>query len=89
LVGLILAMPITVSLKVVFQTIPELNGWAELMSVDWRSPPLAVTESTVAERPLASPALIHPGSISAVTMTSQDLDEGAGASAKRSVTSVS
>ena len=38
LVGLVLAMPITVSVKVVFQTIPELNRWAELMSVDWQSP---------------------------------------------------
>ena len=38
LVGLVLAMPITVSLKVVLQTIPELNRWAELMSVDWQSP---------------------------------------------------
>ncbi len=38
LVGLVLAMPITVSLKVVFQTVPELNRWAELMSLDWRSP---------------------------------------------------
>jgi predicted PurR-regulated permease PerM len=35
LVGLILAMPITVSMKVVFQTIPALNRWAELMSQDW------------------------------------------------------
>ncbi|ODU01390.1 MAG: permease [Planctomycetes bacterium SCN 63-9] len=39
LVGLVLAMPITVSMKLVFQTIPELNRWAELMSVDWQSPP--------------------------------------------------
>jgi predicted PurR-regulated permease PerM len=38
LVGLILAMPITVSLKLVFQTVPELNRWAELMSLDWQSP---------------------------------------------------
>jgi AI-2 transport protein TqsA len=38
LVGLVLAMPITVSLKVVFQTVPELNCWAELMSLDWQSP---------------------------------------------------
>jgi predicted PurR-regulated permease PerM len=38
LVGLVLAMPITVSLKVVFQTVPELNRWAELMSLDWESP---------------------------------------------------
>jgi hypothetical protein len=34
----VLAMPITVSMKVVFQTIPELNRWAELMSLDWQSP---------------------------------------------------
>ena len=40
LMGLILAMPITVSLKLVFQSVPELNRWAELMSVDWQSPDL-------------------------------------------------
>ena len=39
LVGLILAMPITVSMKLVFQTVPELNRWAELMSFHWQSPP--------------------------------------------------
>jgi predicted PurR-regulated permease PerM len=38
LVGLVLAMPITVSVKLVFQSVPELNKWAELMSVDWQSP---------------------------------------------------
>ena len=38
LIGLVLAMPITVSLKLVFQAVPELNQWAELMSLDWRSP---------------------------------------------------
>lgn len=38
LVGLVLAMPITATLKIVCQTIPELNRWAELMSVDWQSP---------------------------------------------------
>jgi len=37
LAGLVLAMPITVSMKVVFQTVPELNRWAELMSLDWQS----------------------------------------------------
>ncbi len=47
LVGLVLAMPITVSMKVVFQTIPELNRWAELMSLDWQSPMFAMArEST-------------------------------------------
>ena len=38
LVGLMLAMPITVSLKLVFQTVPELNRWAELMSYQWQTP---------------------------------------------------
>jgi AI-2 transport protein TqsA len=38
LIGLILAMPITVSLKLFFQAVPELNRWAELMSLDWQSP---------------------------------------------------
>jgi predicted PurR-regulated permease PerM len=39
LVGLVLAMPITVTLKLVFQNVPELNRWAELMSRDWQTPP--------------------------------------------------
>jgi predicted PurR-regulated permease PerM len=47
LIGLILAMPITVSVKLVFQTVPELNKWAELMSVDWQSPELAGTDSPI------------------------------------------
>jgi predicted PurR-regulated permease PerM len=61
LVGLILAMPITVSLKVVFQTIPELNRWAELMSLDWQSPPpvplseLETTPPTLEEHRLSTP----------------------------------
>jgi predicted PurR-regulated permease PerM len=38
LVGLVLAIPITVSLKLVFQTIPPLNRWADLMSRDWQTP---------------------------------------------------
>jgi len=40
LVGLVLAMPITVTLKLVFQNVPALNRWAELMSRDWQTPPL-------------------------------------------------
>ena len=54
LVGLILAMPITVSMKLVFQTVPELNRWAELMSVDWQSPDL--TEADSERTPDAIPA---------------------------------
>ena len=38
LVGLFLAMPITVMMKLVFQSVPELNRWAELMSLHWQSP---------------------------------------------------
>lgn len=38
MVGLFLAMPITVSMKLVFQNVPELNRWAELMSYQWQSP---------------------------------------------------
>jgi predicted PurR-regulated permease PerM len=40
LMGLILAMPITVTLKLVCQHIPALNRWAELMSRDWQTPPV-------------------------------------------------
>src|SRR5436853_3550616 len=38
LVGLVLAMPITVCMKLVFQTVPDLNRWAELMSCHWQTP---------------------------------------------------
>lgn len=38
LVGLVVAMPITVCMKLVFQTVPELNRWAELMSCQWQTP---------------------------------------------------
>jgi predicted PurR-regulated permease PerM len=41
LVGLVLAMPITVSMKLVFQRIPELNRFAELMTYQWQSPEFA------------------------------------------------
>lgn len=53
LVGLVLAMPITVSLKVVFQVVPELNRWAELMSVDWQSPTLAAEISEAENTPIS------------------------------------
>jgi predicted PurR-regulated permease PerM len=58
LIGLVLAMPITVSLKLVFQAVPELNQWAELMSLDWRSPGggshEAGSEADATSRPLGS-----------------------------------
>jgi AI-2 transport protein TqsA len=43
LVGLILAMPITVTMKLVFQHVPALHRWADLMSQDWQ-PPVPVVE---------------------------------------------
>jgi predicted PurR-regulated permease PerM len=57
LVGLILAMPIAVSMKLVFQTIPELNRWAELMSRDWQTP---IVKTTIEELPPA-PSPDSPG----------------------------
>jgi predicted PurR-regulated permease PerM len=75
LVGLVLAMPITVSLKVVFQTVPDLNRWAELMSLDWKSPGSAATRDepestaesvvpsrTTASRPIGMPPREREGS---------------------------
>ncbi|WZO96954.1 AI-2E family transporter [Isosphaeraceae bacterium EP7] len=38
LVGLIVAMPLTVCMKLVFQNVPEMYRWAELMSKVWHSP---------------------------------------------------
>jgi predicted PurR-regulated permease PerM len=54
LAGLVLAMPITVSMKVVFQTIPDLNRWAELMSLDWQTPgePVGRTIAATSSGPL-------------------------------------
>ncbi len=56
LAGLILAMPIAATIKIVCQTIPELNRWAELMSVDWRSPspPDAEDQAASALPPVAT-----------------------------------
>lgn len=66
LVGLVLAMPITVSLKVVFQAVPDLNRWAELMSLDWQSPD-AVEVPAVAD-PEAAP----DGEVSAARGTARE-----------------
>src|SRR5205823_8888538 len=38
LVGLVLAMPITVSFKLICQHVPALHRWAELMSCSWQTP---------------------------------------------------
>jgi predicted PurR-regulated permease PerM len=61
LVGLILAIPITVSVKLVFQHVPELNRWAELMSRDWQTPVAAGVPQVVPKVvELAVPARVEP-----------------------------
>jgi predicted PurR-regulated permease PerM len=60
LVGLVLAMPITVSLKLVCQAIPELNRWAELMSVDWQSPDDATNPSSQRLEGISVPRTVSP-----------------------------
>jgi predicted PurR-regulated permease PerM len=49
LVGLVLAIPFTVSMKLVFQQVPSLNRWAELMSRDWQTPPAPSPPAWAAE----------------------------------------
>ncbi|MCA1684949.1 MAG: AI-2E family transporter, partial [Planctomycetia bacterium] len=58
LVGLVVAMPITVCMKLVFQAVPELNRWAELMSCYWQTP-APQTRNERATRDSA--AADHPG----------------------------
>ena len=54
MLGLVLAMPITATLKLVCQTVPELNRWAELMSVDWQSPRADDPEPAAVDAPQKS-----------------------------------
>jgi predicted PurR-regulated permease PerM len=52
LAGLILAIPITVSVKLFFQHVPELHRWAELMSRDWQTPAaLSIAPPIVVPKP--------------------------------------
>ena len=55
LVGLFLAMPITVMMKLVFQSVPELNRWAELMSLTWQSPKTPETMVEMLEADTSTP----------------------------------
>ena len=59
LVGLVLAMPITACIKLVFQNIPELHRWADLMSRDWQPPARAQVRRRPA--PLDRPAIASIG----------------------------
>jgi predicted PurR-regulated permease PerM len=54
LVGLVLAVPITVTMKLVFQTVPELNRWAELMSCQWQTPGPKVRPGVATPSPTAA-----------------------------------
>ncbi len=60
LVGLVVAMPITVCMKLVFQTVPELNRWAELMSCTWKTPAPGVRVEYVTPGPDAVPGGFCP-----------------------------
>jgi len=60
LVGLILAIPITVSMKLVFQHVPELNRWAELMSRDWQTPVITGVPQVIPKPEPAVPARVEP-----------------------------
>jgi predicted PurR-regulated permease PerM len=61
LVGLVLAIPIIVSLKLVFQAVPELNRWAELMSRDWQTPRAPVRADELPPDPAAPDSPGPPG----------------------------
>lgn len=58
LVGLVLAVPITVCLKLVCQHVPSLHRWAELMSRDWQTPPPA---KAPAPAPIEPEPIVAPG----------------------------
>ncbi len=61
LVGLVLAMPITVCMKLVFQKVPEFHRWAELMSRDWRMPETQIGLDSIAESIAEESAPDSPG----------------------------
>ena len=46
LVGLVLAMPFAVCMKLVFQQVPALHRWADLMSCSWQPPSASKAEDT-------------------------------------------
>ncbi len=48
LVGLVLAMPFAVCMKLVFQNIAPLHRWAELMSYSWQPPGPSTEKDTLA-----------------------------------------
>ena len=63
LVGLVVAMPITVCMKLVFQTVPELNRWAELMSCYWQTPAPRTRVEDLPAEPIAPDGPGPPGAV--------------------------
>jgi predicted PurR-regulated permease PerM len=55
MVGLVVAIPITVSLKLICQQAPSLHRWAELMSRDWQTPAPEVPAARSEASPVARP----------------------------------
>jgi len=58
LVGLVLAMPLAVCMKLVFQSVPGLHRWADLMSCTWSPPAPTGTSDDEVSHP--SPAKHAP-----------------------------
>jgi AI-2 transport protein TqsA len=85
---LVLAMPITVSLKVVLHTIPELNRWAELMSLDWQPPAPEIAAVAGSDQPAAIAMPDDPGQASTVIMTGQEFEAARGGVENKSARSV-
>ena len=57
LIGLVLAMPFAVCMKLVFQNVPALHRWAELMSNSWVPPPVGASPvETVFKKERSEPA---------------------------------
>jgi hypothetical protein len=59
-------------------TIPELNRWAELMSLDWRWPAPAIEEVSGSEQPVTVAAPSDPGQANTIIMTGQEFEEARG-----------
>jgi AI-2 transport protein TqsA len=89
LIGLVLAMPITVSLKVVLHTIPELNRWAELMSLDWQPPAPEIASVSGPDQPATLAVPDDAGQASTVIMTGDEFDAARGGVENESARSVS
>lgn len=71
LVGLVLAMPLAVCMKLVFQHVPSLHRWADLMSQTWVPPPPAGMKAL---RPVTE---IDPVVMSSIAVPGKDFSPSA------------